>query len=337
VQVVHYGLGPIGRSIATLVAAHPDLEARAAIDLAPELRGRALSEVIGTSSWTDAPQVVGTLEEAELDGAVVAVHSTGSRIAAVAPQVLALVERGLHVISTCEELSFASDDHTARAIDRSARARGVAVLGTGVNPGFAMDYLPITLSGIMPSVERVTVRRVQDAALRRLPLQRKVGAGLTPEQFRGRVEAGSLGHVGLRQSALAIASAFGWLITSYVEQTEPVVAGAVVSSALGDISPGRVLGIHQTGRAFAGDRVLIELDLTIAIGASDPMDEVLLEGGNEIEMRIPRGLPGDIATAAIVVNAIPRLIEAKPGLRTMADIAPPHPWRSDSRAYAPSA
>jgi hypothetical protein len=333
VPVVHYGLGPIGRQVASLVARHPGLESRAAIDISVDLRGRPLPEVLGAASWPGAPDVVGSLAEADLTGALVAVHSTGSSLASVLPQLLELVDRGLCVVSTCEELSYPStEDDAARRLDERARAKGVAVLGTGVNPGFAMDFLPIALSAIVPSVERVSVRRVQDAASRRVPLQRKVGVGLTVDEFRERVERGTLGHVGLRQSASALAFAFGWTLTSYVERVDPVVATSHRASSLGEIEQGRVLGIHQTGRGSDGDKLVVDLDLTMAIGADDPVDVVTIHGENAVEVRVPRGLHGDVATASIVVNAIPRVIDARPGLRTMMEIAAPHAWRTRAGA-----
>jgi hypothetical protein len=326
-RVVHYGLGPIGRSIASLVQKHPALEAGAAIDTDPTLRGLSLDAVLDSAPGPRSPRVVGTLAEAEIDGSVVAIHSTGSSLRMVLPQLLELIDAGLNVVSTCEELSFPDDGGPERLeLDRRARDRGVAVLGTGVNPGFAMDYLPIALSGVMPNIEGVRVTRVQDAAQRRIPLQRKVGAGLTTKEFRARVDEGRLGHVGLRQSALALASAFGWVLSTYDEVIDPVIATAMTSSGVGDIEAGRVLGIHQVGRGSAGDRVVIRLDLTLAVGARDGVDRIVLLGDGELEMRIPRGLHGDVATAAIVVNAIPRVVSARPGLLTMADIAPPHPW-----------
>jgi 2,4-diaminopentanoate dehydrogenase len=335
VSVVHYGLGPIGRSIATLVAQHTGLASRAAIDVASDIRGTPLPQLIGAAPWPAAPVVVGSLAEADTDGAVIAVHSTGSSLALVLPQILELVDRRLHVLSTCEELSYPDRyDESVRALDEHARARGVAVLGTGVNPGFAMDFLPIVVSAVAPSVESVSVRRVQNASQRRIPLQRKIGAGLSPEEFRVRAERGSLGHVGLRQSASALAAAFGWTLTSYVERIDPVIAHANTSSGVGEIAAGRVLGIHQTARGSMDDRIVVDLDLTMAVGAADAHDLISLHGAAPIEVRIPGGLHGDVATAAIVVNTIPRLIEAAPGLRTMADISAPHAWRSSARAYA---
>jgi 4-hydroxy-tetrahydrodipicolinate reductase len=327
IGVVHYGLGPIGRAIATLVAERPGVVARAAIDIDPAMVGRDLSEVIESTRPTSA-RVAASIGDAAVDGAMVAVHSTGSSFDAVLPQLLELVERGLHVVSTCEELSWADrGTERARRLDEAARSRGVAVLGTGVNPGFAMDYLPLALSGVMADVRSIEVTRVQDATLRRVPLQRKIGASLSAEQFRALADAGRLGHVGLRESALGLAVAFGWATAHYDERLDPVIAQQATPSGLGEIEPGAVLGIHQVARLETEDREhAVVLDLTIAVNAPGATDRVVLRGDPDVVMEIPGGLPGDAATAAIVVNTIPRIVAASPGLRTMADLPPPHPW-----------
>jgi 4-hydroxy-tetrahydrodipicolinate reductase len=323
--VVHYGLGPIGLSLALLVARRPGLHSRVAIDVDPALHGKGLSEVLGLST-TPSPPIVERLTQADLRGATVSLHSTGSSLRAVLPQLLELIDHGLHVVSTCEELSWVErDTPAARELDQRARDRGVAVLGTGVNPGFVMDYLPIVLSGVTSDVRDVRVVRVQDAARRRIPLQRKVGAGLEVEEFRKLAAAGRLGHVGLRQSATAIAAALRWSTTRYEEHLDPVVGDVATMSEVGNIAAGQVLGLRQRARLEAAGGQSIDLDLTIAVGAPS-IDRVVLAGDQSIEIVVPGGLHGDSATAAIVVNSIPGLLAARPGLRTMADMPPPRPW-----------
>jgi len=328
VGVVHFGLGPIGRAAATIVAAHPALEAVAAVDSDPALAGTSLGALLEERTSGRPVEIAGSLGDASLEGAKVALHCTGSSLERVLPQIISLIDAGLCVVSTCEELSFpwSTGARAATIIHERAAARGVAVLATGVNPGFAMDYLPVVLAGITQRVDGVRVVRVADAGKRRVPLQRKVGVGLTVEEFNERVRARQLGHVGLRQSADALASAFGWQIDGYDEVIDPVVATRQMMSSLGPISSGAVVGLHQVARSTSAGETRVELDLTLAITDAAEADIVILRGDPSVEMRIPGGLHGDSATAAIVVNAIPQVLGAEPGLLTMADIAPPHPW-----------
>jgi len=334
-SVVHVGLGPIGRSVAAIVATHRGLRAVAAVD--PAYAGQQLAEVLGVPDERRIP-VVRSLSEVETR-ADIALHCTSSSLRAVVPQLRQLIEAGIAVVSTCEELSYPWDaaKDEARAIDLLAREHGVAVLGTGVNPGFAMDYLAVTLSAVATRVDRVRVVRRADASRRRVPLQQKVGVGLSEAEFHRRVAARQLGHVGLRQSADAIASAFGWQIDSYDERIEPIVAEHETVTSAVAIRAGDVLGLHQTARARRDDAVVIDLDLTLAVLDGESEDRISLSGEPDVELLVPGGLHGDSATAAMVVNAIPRVLMAAPGLRTMLDIAPPHPWSSVSSMQPVSA
>jgi len=321
--VVHYGLGPIGLAVAALVSERPWLRSVAAIDLSPALAGRGLGEVTGSAAAGPViePKYLTAAE------AAVAVHCTGSSLELVAPQIVELASAGLNVISTTEELAFPWQAHpgVAAEIDATARGAGVTVLGTGINPGYAMDYLPMTLSAVARRVDKVVVHRVQDAATRRLPLQRKVGAGLSPDAFRAAAATGRLGHVGLTESAHALARAFGWQLSDLHQTIEPITAEEATPTAGGVIQPGQVLGLHQTAEGRVDSQTVISLTLDIGIGVGTSRDRVCLVGEPDLELEVPGGLHGDTATAAIVVNAIPRVLAAPPGLAVMAELSPPTP------------
>jgi 4-hydroxy-tetrahydrodipicolinate reductase len=319
IGVVHYGLGPIGIAVAAVTAERPWLRSVAAVDVGEELRGRPLAELTGRAA-SASPLVVPAYEP--VAGAAVALHCTGSSLDRVAPQIVALARAGLHVVSTNEELSYPWEAHpeAAAEIDAAARAAGVTVLGTGINPGFAMDYLAIVLSAVAGRVDRVEVHRVQDAGMRRLPLQRKVGAGMAADAFRAAVAEGRLGHVGLAESAHMLAAAFGWRLTGVEERVEPILAEG-----------GHALGLHQTAVGWAGEEPVVSLTLDMAVGIGPTRDHVRLVGLPDLELEVPGGLHGDVATAAIVVNAIPRVMAARPGLVTMAELPPPTPGPPPAR------
>lgn len=324
IGVVHYGLGPIGVAVAALVSERPWLRSVAAVDVRPELAGRTLAELTGRQAAGTAVVAGGYQPGPPAD---LALHCTGSSLRRVAPQLLELVDSGLHVVSTTEELSYPWEAQPGLAleIDAAARRKGVTVLGTGVNPGYAMDYLPVVLSAVVQRVDRVVVRRVQDAGTRRAPLQRKVGAGMEPGAFRAQAAEGRLGHVGLPESAHALAHAFGWSLTAVRETIEPAVAEAATPMSGGVVQPGRVLGLHQVVEADAGSRTVISLTLDMAVGAGPACDHIRLEGVPGLDLEVPGGIHGDVATAAIVVNSIPRVIAAPAGLVVMADLPPPTP------------
>ncbi len=317
IPVVVMGLGHVGRAVARAAAARTGLDLIGAVDRDPAKAGRPLQEVL------DAPapdvKVVAELAQAlgRRKGGVV-LHATGSRLDDVLPELEAAVRAGWHVVSTCEELAFPELDHAdaARSLDRLCERQGVAVVGTGVNPGFALDRLPALLAQVVGEVRHVHARRVVDVSTRREALRRKVGVGLSVEAFDAAAEEGALGHVGLAQSAALVAeSCLGLTEYEVDEELEPVVAD---EDAAG-VKDGQVAGVHQTARVFAEDREVIRLEVTLAVGADDPHDEVVLDADPPVRLRIEGGLPGDAATAHAVVNAVPAVVERQ-GLLTVLDL-----------------
>jgi hypothetical protein len=323
ISVLHYGLGPIGVRIAQLVARRPGLVSVAAVDVDPAKVGKDLAKV------TDSGEVLGVPVQADLGSALrdarpdIVLHATGSHLRRVLPQFVELADAGLPVVSTCEELSYPWFHHPAEArqIDERFKRHGVAVLGTGINPGFIMDALAVILSGVCPLVEGVRVKRVVDLSIRRMQLQQKVGVNLTPDEFAARKASGGLGHVGLPQSIAMLAAGLGWALERIDETLEPVLASHALLSALGQVAPGRVQGQHQIARGWAKGEERITLELKMALGAPDAGDFIRIEGQEPVSSEV-HGVQGDVATAAIVVNAIPRVLTSAPGLRTMLDVTP---------------
>jgi 4-hydroxy-tetrahydrodipicolinate reductase len=211
----------------------------------------------------------------------------------------------------------------ARILHQLAKKAKVAVLGTGVNPGFVMDALPITLTGVCERVEAIHVDRIQDARIRRLPFQQKIGAGLTREQFQRKVDEGTVRHVGLAESISMIADAMGWKLDRITDEIQPKVAEATVSSEFLAVDAGYVCGIVQDGVGYRNGEPVITLHMEAYLGAPESYDAVEVKGSPALKMKIAGGVHGDIATASIAVNSIPKVLEAAPGLHTMRDLAIP--------------
>ena len=322
IRVAQFGLGPIGCKVTQFLVERGAFEIVAAVDLDPAKVGVDLGELAGLedalgAAVTDDAQAV--LGEAVADVAVV---TTTSSLGKAEAQIIQVASHKLPIVSTCEELAYpwVTQPDIAKRIDAVAREHGVAILGTGVNPGFLMDFLPLALSGVCQRVDKVRVERVQDAQYRRIPFQRKIGAGLTLDEFQAKIDEGSLRHVGLTESMHMIASTFGWQLTGTEETIGPVVAERRVSVPGLTIEPGQALGVSQNGYAYVGDRRAIELVFRAAIGEPSSYERTLIQGTPTIGMRIEGGVNGDIATGAIVANAARAVIRARPGLRTMADM-----------------
>ena len=225
----------------------------------------------------------------------------------------------MHVITTCEELTYPIPARAAelRELDRLARSKKVSLLATGINPGFAMDALPLALTGPCARVRRVSVTRVVDAASRSLALQRRVGAGLNLAQFRRAVSEGAVRHVGLVQSAHMIAGALGWKLARVDETLEPAIAPRDLDTEYLRIPAGASAGIRQSVRAYRDGELAVSLDLQVYVGAEAPRDHLLIDGDPPIDATIAGGINGELATAALLVNSLPRVLAAPSGLLTV--------------------
>jgi 4-hydroxy-tetrahydrodipicolinate reductase len=321
-KVIHVGLGPIGQTIARLTLQTEGLQVVGAADLSPSLGGKDLGVVLGLDRRVRVKVASDPARFLRKTRADVAVLSTSSSLKAIKPQVAALVERGMNVVTTCEELAFPTPDHVSafRELDRLAQKKKVSVLSTGVNPGYAMDALALMLTGPCSAVNRVSVTRIVDARTRRLPLQRKIGAGLNLAQFRRAITEGTVRHVGLVESVHMIASALGWKLDKVEETLEPAIAPRDLETDYLRIPAGSAAGIKQVARGYRDGALAVSLDLQMYVGAEFPRDHVLVDGTPPIDMTVTGGIAGDTATAAIVVNAIPKLMAARPGLLTMKDL-----------------
>jgi 2,4-diaminopentanoate dehydrogenase len=322
VRVVQFGVGPIGASIARLMRQKNSVEIIGAIDRDPAKAGRDLGEVAGAP---DAPWgIVVSAEAAALLGKPVDVvmHTTTSYLAGVMDELLACLAAGCCVVSTCEELAYPLrkyPDLSAR-LDAAAKDEGVALVGTGVNPGFVMDKLVLVLSSAAQRVDFARAVRIVDASKRRLPLQKKIGAGMTPEEFRAQVAAGVIKHHGLPESVAMVADGLGFAIDDISETVDPVIAEDRVKTEFLEVEPGQVAGVHQIARGTSKGEEKIFMELQMYVGAKNPADSVELRGEPSLSLTIPGGTHGDLATAAVAVNAIPAILAAPAGLRTVRDL-----------------
>ena len=318
-RIVQFGLGPIGQACARLVLDRPNLDLVGALDL--DRVGRDVGEVLGRDA-VGVPvrdDAAAALAEWQPD---VVLHTTLSFLDRIEGQLLTCIQAGAHVVSSSEELfwPFDRDPGFCERIDAAARAAGVAVVGTGVNPGFVMDLFPVVLANsVIARVDRVDVSRSVDAGRRRGPLQKKVGAGLTEGAFREREAAGGFGHIGMVESAKALAAGLGWDGAEVSETFGPHLATADHQTEHATVRAGDVAGIHQTATVRLGGEVRATLTLTMAVGAPDE-DRVQIAGDPPLDVVVHGGTFGDTATVAAVVNTATRVGAARPGLRTVLDL-----------------
>jgi len=337
VRVVLYGVGALGSLIAEFLLEKKGVEMVGAIDIAENKVGKDLAEILGLNrklGITVSNDVESVLSKVKAD---VTVHATSSLLRNTYPQIASIVKHGVNVVSTCEELSYPynAESELAMKIDTLAKQHNVTVLGTGINPGFLMDTFVITLTAVCQEIDRIKAVRVMNAATRRVPFQKKIGAGLTVEEFKRRIENKRIsGHVGLEQSIAMIADALAWELDKIVaEPVEPVIAENPVESESVKVKAGEVSGLRQTAKGIRRGKEVIVLEFQAYIGAEEEYDAVTIEGVPNVKQRIQPCVHGDLGTVAMIVNCIPKVINAQAGLVTMKDLPVPSAALEDMRRY----
>ena len=324
-RVVSFGLGPIGLAAARLVLQKQSLRLAGAIDVDPNKAGRDLAELLDLDKGT------GVVVESDADASLrrlqpdVLLHCTSSFLPVVHDQLLLAARHGVDVVSSTEELLAPDLQHPqlAAALDQAAKDAGITILGTGVNPGYAMDFIAVVASAVTFDVRAVQCVRVVDAGTRRKPLQLKVGAGLSRKAFAAQLATGRFGHIGMRESVALLARALALPVDEIAQTVEPVLAERARKTQFLTVQKGQVAGIRNHGYGKAAGRTLLHLDLSMYVGAPDPRDEVILDSTPPVHLRFEGGIAGDQATAAILVNSVHGVAAAAPGLQSVLDVAPP--------------
>jgi hypothetical protein len=321
IRVIQYGLGPIGSAVARHVTERAGLELVGGVDIDPAKVGQDVGQVIGLGRALGFPvsdKLDQALARADAD---VALHTTSSYFDLFKGQIVEILDAGLDVVSTAEELSFPWLAHPQEAaeIDAAARKAGKTVLATGVNPGFIMDSLPLKVTAICQRVDRIDVTRQMNASLRRGPFQAKIGSGMTVEAFKAKMAEGRMGHVGLPESMHMVFDTLGKKLARYESSVEPVVADRPIKTDFFEVQPGQVRGLKQVARGYTDEGEFMTLTFIAALDEGADGDTIQIAGCPNLEVRL-KGTNGDIATVAIAVNAIRRVLEAGPGLFTMRDL-----------------
>ncbi len=327
-NVVSYGVGVIGGLTAKFILEEKrtHLNLVGAYDIDPKKVGKDIGEAVGLG------RSIGIRISDDLDGVLtgdvdVAIHTTSSFLRGAYPQLEAIVRRGVDVISSCEELSYpyVVDKRLSTKLDLLAKEHDATVLGTGINPGFLMDTLPILLTAPCKSIRKIRIARRMNAATRRIPFQKKVGAGMTADEFREAIRDHRVsGHVGLEQSVAMVGAAIGWRLEKIeVGKVEPVIAEKATDDGYVKIPRGRVAGVRQSARGLVAGKPLIELDFMAYVGSEEEYDQVEIDGTPPVNCRISPCVHGDHGTIAMLVNMVPKVVSSAPGLYTMKDMALP--------------
>ena len=324
-RIAQFGLGPIGIETLKLAALKPWAEIIGGVDNDPAKTGQDLGLLTGKKSLHGRRVWASLKELVARERPDIIFHTAVSKFKDAFGQLEPMARYGISVVSSSEELLFPRlrEPRLAAKLDRLCRKTGARIIGTGVNPGFVMDLLPICLTGVSQSVRAIHIQRVVNASTRRPSLQRKIGSGLPPALFRRLLKRGEAGHAGLKESLALVAHCLGWSLGSIIETGDAIVADNPIRTESVEVKPGQTCGLHQRAGATVNGRICLTLDLKIYLDAKDPHDAVQIEGEPPLNLLISGGVAGDQATVAALVNTAPRLLQAPPGLLLMTDLPVP--------------
>ncbi|HMM35660.1 MAG TPA: 2,4-diaminopentanoate dehydrogenase [Thermoanaerobaculia bacterium] len=329
-RVVQWGLGAMGSGMARLMLEKEGLELVGGIDMRPDYVGKDLGEVLGAGrklgvAVTNDPASV--LDRAKVDLVVIA---TTSWTKEQMPDLKKILSAGINCISIAEEMSApeAQSPALAAEIDALAKANGVSILGTGVNPGFVLDLLVVALSGVCHKVERIEASRVNDLSPYGPTVMKTQGVGTTPEQFAAGVADGSIvGHVGFPESIRMISEALGLGVTRIEESREPIVSKVYRETPHVKVQPGMVAGCAHVAVGYANDKPVVKLvhpqQIHPHLEGQGTGDYINVYGKPEIHLSTGPEIAGGIATMGVAVNMIPHVVAATPGLKSMCDLPVP--------------
>jgi len=340
IKIVIWGFGAMGKGMADMLLTKKGVEITGVCDLHPDLVNNSIFNVLEEEQGNHPEVIVNDdinslLNKENCDLVLLCTDSFTKKAFSKMKMIL---EKGINVISTAEEMAYpkAQEPELAAELDKIAKANGVTVLGTGINPGFIMDLLVIALSGTMKSVDHVEANRVNSLSPFGPAVMEEQGVGITVDEFNHGVETATLaGHVGFAESIYMIADAMGVKIDKFEQQMKPIVTSVDRKSKYGEALTGNVAGVNMTGQGLVDGEVFIDMkhpqQIEPEMEGTHTGDYINLKGTPEIHMAITPEIDGGIGTIAMCVNMIPHVLNSRPGLKTMIDLPVPRAILGDMR------
>jgi 4-hydroxy-tetrahydrodipicolinate reductase len=333
VRLALVGFGRVGRAVLELALSRPWIEVVAVVAKRPERDGEACAATVpsapaGLVIRVDTESV---LRSARPDVVIVA---TTSRLVDVHPQLVDAARSGARaVVSTAEELAWVrpGDGPSARAIHGLASRHDVAIVATGVNPGFALDLFPLVLTALAWDVERIEARRNVDVSAFAPHTRRQLGIGHDADSFATGVASGSIvGHLGFRESLRLLGETLGRPAERIDIETRPIFADRTYVLEDGVVEHGTTIGARQRAVAWREGRPWIDVEMLLHAAPAEAglrtVDEARVFGRHELHASLDPGSPAIPSTAAQLVNVIPTALRAAPGWYGPGMLPAHGPW-----------
>lgn len=326
IKVLQFGLGNMGSMMAKIMLEKKDLDLVGAVVRNPAEKNKDISQLLklkqktGIKAYTDLKQAIKTTKPD------IMLHAAVSYVPKVWEQIKPAVEAGVGVITIAEEMGYPLKKYPniCKEMDATAKKHNCSILGSGINPGFAMDLLPLLITGICRRVDSIKVTRIIDFSPFGPSIQKNIGIGMDHKEFKKGIVSGKLPlHIGLPESTWMLATALHWKLDKVFEKKEPLIANKDINvSNYKLVKKGQVSGFNH--RCFGVEKGKTKIILE-ELGRVDPKIEykniISIKGDPNITewMNVPSG---HVTTTSHAVNLIPVVYNARPGLLTMLDLTP---------------
>ncbi len=341
VKIAIWGFGAMGSGMAEVLLRKKGVDIVGVCDIHPDRAGKSMFEVLGVPKGDRQDVIINkdinqVISRKSCDLVLLATDSFTRK---AFDKIKLILELGINVISTAEEMAYpkAAEPELTKEMDRIAKANGVSVLGTGINPGLIMDLLAILMTGACTDVDFVRCERVNSLSPFGPAVMEEQGVGISLEQFNKQSAEGHLaGHVGFNESVNMICDAIGWKLDKAVEQTmAPIVSNVHRKTKYAEVKAGDVAGCNMQGYGYVGGKLAVEMlhpqQIEPELEGTNTGDYVVIKGTPDINLSNKPEVPGGIGTIAMCINMIPQVINARPGLHTMIDLPVPRAIMGDMR------
>jgi hypothetical protein len=338
VRVVQWATGNVGRQAAAAVHEHPDLELVGAFVYSDAKAGRDVGEVcgfgpIGVLATADRDEVVALDADCVLYAAQGEMDPMGAL-----DDICRLLASGKDVISTAVTAFIypaAAGPEVVERLEAACAEGDSSFHGTGIEPGWAGEVLPLTMSGILHRVDSILVQELMDYSTYDSTdmMFDIMGFGLPPDAPVPMADPDLVGTT-FKAPLMLLADGLGAEIEDFAFRREVAVAETAVTVAAGVIEPGTVVAQRFAFSAIVHGRQALTIEHITRMGADSAPDwpngrgwRVEVEGTPSMVLDSRIAVHGEddteqgcLGTAMHAVHAVVPVHEADPGIRTFLDL-----------------
>ncbi len=340
IKVVIWGFGAMGFGMAKMILKKKGFEIVGVCDVYEGFVGKSIFELLTIENpYEKAVKVKNDIDEILQNNKVdIVLLATDSYTANAYPKIKKIVEYGVNVISTAEEMAYpkANEPELSKKMNELAIKHNVTILGTGVNPGMMMDLLAICISGVVEDIESFEISRINSLSPFGKTVMEEQGVGLTLKDFNEKMSKDEIaGHVGFKESAYMLADAMGLAVKDFSQSMKPIITNVDRKSPHGFAKKGDVCGVEMSSEVILENGIKIKLyhpqQIEPEMVGVKTGDYIKINGKPGINLANAPEVEGGIGTIAICVNMIPHVLNAKAGLVTMIDLPVPRAIIGDVR------